>query len=128
MIIYLDTHVVVMLHAGFVDKIPQKAQKLIESSQSILISPMAYLELQYLYEIERIRIGPKKILDNLADSIGLRLCELPFQIIAAKAVHETWTRDPFDRMITAQARVDQVLLLTKDRVIHKHYSHAVWSS
>lgn len=125
--IYLDTHVVVILHAGWIDKIPQKSQKLIELSKSILISPMVYLEMQYLYEIERIKISPKKILDHLTESIGLKLCELPFPIIAAKALHETWTRDPFDRIITAQARIDQASLLTKDRLIHKHYSHAIWT-
>lgn len=125
--IYLDTHVVVMLHGGFIEKIPQKSQKLIESSQSILISPMVYLEIQYLHEIERVHIAPGNILDDLANSIGLKLAELSFAIIAAKAVHETWTRDPFDRIITAQARFDQVPLLTRDRAIHKHYQHAVWN-
>ena len=87
---------------------------------------MVYLEMQYLYEIERIKIGPKKILDDLSESIGLKLSESSFLMISLKAVHETWTRDPFDCIVTAQARLDQVPLLTKDCVIHQYYSHAVW--
>ncbi len=125
--IYLDTHVVVMLHAAFTEKIPQKAQRLIDASQTVLISPMVHLEMQYLYELDKIYTAPGKILDDLAATLGLQLCNLPFSIVATKAVHETWTRDPFDRIITAQARIDNVPLLTRDRAIHKHYSQAVWS-
>ena len=37
-----------------------------------------------------------------------------------------WTRDPFDRLITAQAAVDDSPLLTKDDTIHTYYPKAVW--
>lgn len=124
--IYLDTHVVVILHAYFADKIPQKSKDLIESSEGILISPMVHLELQYLHEIGRIHHTSTKIIHDLVASLGLQICPLSFPMVAAKAVHETWTRDPFDRIITAQARIDKAPLLTKDRTILKHYSHATW--
>ena len=39
---------------------------------------------------------------------------------------ESWTRDPFDRMIVAQAALREAPLLTKDRVLHEHYDRAVW--
>ena len=37
-----------------------------------------------------------------------------------------WTRDPFDRLITAQAALDDSPLLTKDDTIHTYYPEAVW--
>jgi PIN domain nuclease of toxin-antitoxin system len=37
-----------------------------------------------------------------------------------------WTRDPFDRLITAQAASYNQVLLTKDETIRKHYANAIW--
>ena len=37
-----------------------------------------------------------------------------------------WTRDPFDRIITAQAELCGAKLLTKDRTIHNYYVNAAW--
>jgi len=38
----------------------------------------------------------------------------------------SWTRDPFDRVITAQAATDGSSLITKDEIILHHYENAVW--
>jgi PIN domain nuclease of toxin-antitoxin system len=38
-----------------------------------------------------------------------------------------WTRDPFDRLIVAQAKAnDGAGLVMADTVIRKHYAGAVW--
>jgi hypothetical protein len=39
----------------------------------------------------------------LLSQLGLKLCSHPFPAIVQTALFETWTRDPFDRMIVAQA-------------------------
>ena len=51
--IYLDTHVVVWLYAGLIERVSQKARDLI-SAQDLAISPMVSLELAYLQETGRI--------------------------------------------------------------------------
>lgn len=43
-------------------------------SNALLVSPMVRLELQYLYEIKRINDTPDKILNELAQSIELKIC------------------------------------------------------
>ncbi|MES2504645.1 MAG: PIN domain-containing protein [Myxococcota bacterium] len=125
--IYLDTHVVVMLHEAWTEQIPAKVRKLIETSERILISPMVQLELEYLFELKKMDLNPTELLNHLADDIALEVCSLPFKIVAAKAAKQHWTRDPFDRIITAQAAVDGLPLLTKDRLILDNYEHAVWN-
>jgi PIN domain nuclease of toxin-antitoxin system len=40
----------------------------------------------------------------------------------------TWTRDPFDRIITAQDMVSHAPLITKDGAILSHYKRAIWDS
>ena len=67
------------------------------------------------------------IFENLSSSIDLNLCQLPFIRIITEAIQQNWTRDPFDRIITATAIAQSALLLTKDRIILDNYSKAIWA-
>lgn len=42
------------------------------------------------------------------------------------ALKESWTRDPFDRLIVANAKAAGAPLITKDERIRKHYRRAIW--
>ena len=123
--IHLDTHVVVWLYAGLVDRFSQAALDRIERS-SLLISPMVALELQYLFEIERISEPAPVVLKDLQERIGLRKSKATFGTVVERACQLTWTRDPFDRLIAAQAIVEDLPLLTADRVLLENLDRAVW--
>ena len=82
--------------------------------------------LQYLFEIKRITVEPTIIFDSLTESIGLEKCRASFARVIAEAMRISWTRDPFDRIITATAMIHQAGLLTKDKVIRREYGGAVW--
>lgn len=126
MICYLDTQVVVWLAEANLAKISQKALSLVQTAD-LRISPMAEVELQYLHEIKRIIVTPQDILVKLNAEIGLTVCDHPFPIIAEVALGETWTRDPFDRIIVAHAKANGVApLLTKDETIRANYPNARW--
>jgi PIN domain nuclease of toxin-antitoxin system len=59
--------------------------------------------------------------------IGLKVSDHPFPAVARAALFETWTRDPFDRMIVAQARADGYSgLVTSDEKIRENYSKTIW--
>ncbi len=62
----------------------------------------------------------------LAGSLGLGVCALPFERVVETAQRQAWTRDPFDRLIVAQASLAAAPLLTKDRTIREHYAKAAW--
>jgi len=64
---------------------------------------------------------------DLSQRIGLRLSEEPFQRVIALALQQTWTRDPFDRIIVGQAALQQHTLATKDRAMRNHYPYAWWN-
>ena len=87
---------------------------------------MVTLELQYLFEIKRVTRPAADVVAFLAGAIGLVLCDLAFADVASAACAETWTRDPFDRVIVAQARMRGEPLLTKDRIIRRRYDEAMW--
>lgn len=126
MICYVDTAVAIWLAEANLAKLSQKALSLVQMAD-LRISPMAVVELQYLYEIQRIIVRPQDILVKLTAEIGLVVCDHPFPIIAEIALGETWTRDPFDRIIVAHAKANGLApLLTKDDVIRKNYPNARW--
>ena len=125
-VIYLDTHVVVWLYAGETDLFPEEVCQQIDESDLVLISPIILLELQYLKEIKRLTVEPLLIFENLVEVIGLRLCDLSFTRVITEALTYTWTRDPFDRIITATAAARDAVLITKDASIRDRYSKAFW--
>ena len=124
--IYLDTHVVLWLCEGLVERLSKTARKAIEEN-NLLISPMVGLELQYLFEIKRCTRASHLILSQLQSQIGLTVCDLPFDDVVRKATEITWTRDPFDRLIVANASCRGLRLLTKDAGIRRHTKLAVWN-
>lgn len=123
---YLDTHVAVWLHDGLVERLSAAARQEIES-HDLLISPMVFLEFQYLHERKRIRVEPAALFAYLNAVFGIGLCAFPFPAVAQQAVSLGWTADPFDRIIVAQAIANrEALLITADTQIRRHYKHAVW--
>jgi len=124
-LIYLDTHIVVWLYAGLLEKFSQSIQTILNENE-ILISPIVRLELAYLYEIERVKEPAHGIVADLADRIGLRVCEKDFNAIVSQAIKLTWTRNPFDRLIVANAALNDNILISKDQNILGHYPHTRW--
>ena len=123
--IYLDTHVVVWLYAGKIKKLSEQAKELINDHE-VIISPIVRLELQYLFEIQRITDEANQIIFDLSDRIGLKICDKSLHTIVSNALAISWTRDPFDRIIVANATVDRNILLTKDQNILGNYEKAIW--
>lgn len=124
-IVLLDTHLVVWLYDGRLEMIPKPVREILETRE-IGVSPIVSLELQYLYESGKIRHEGGVYLNDLQTRISLQMCSDPFWDVIHLAERESWTRDPFDRILTAHARLRKTLLVTKDTTIRKNYSHAFW--
>jgi PIN domain nuclease of toxin-antitoxin system len=124
-VIYLDTHVVVWLYAGKTELMSKTAVEYIENND-LYISPIVYLELKFLYEISRIKVAPAEILENLSASIGLSVCDKKFFQVINESISLDWTRDPFDRIIVANAIANDAVLITKDTRILENYSKSRW--
>ena len=123
--IYLDTHVLVRLYLGEVEGLSAGARSAIEAND-LVASPAAVLELEFLHEIGRLRPAASKVVSALAQEVGLRVCELPFRVVVEHALKENWGRNPFDRLIVANAKARNAPLVTKDERIRRQYPRAVW--
>ncbi|HTW65115.1 MAG TPA: type II toxin-antitoxin system VapC family toxin [Bryobacteraceae bacterium] len=122
---YLDTHVVIWLFGGQRHRLSSAAIEQIQD-EDLLVSPAVVLELQLLHEIKRLRAVAFKVIERLSSEIGLAVCRLPFPSVLEHAVEQSWTRDPFDRLIVAQANANDAALVTKDAEIRGHYKRSIW--
>jgi PIN domain nuclease of toxin-antitoxin system len=117
--------VVIWLRDGETSKLSPAAAHVIESHR-LIASQFVRLELQYLLEIGRLDEPPDVLLGYLQDRIDLRMCALPTASIVGTALIQTWTRDPFDRLITANADAAAAILVTRDRAMRRHYLRALF--
>ena len=125
MIVYLDTHALIWVIQGDWDQIGPAARRAIEECD-LVVSPAVVLELELLHEIGRLSMSALTVVDTLATDIGLRVCDLPFRTVVDCALKEKWGRDPFDRLIVANAKAAEAPLVTKDARIRRHYSRVIW--
>lgn len=123
---HLDTHVVVWLGAELVGALSRPARQAVEQAETLEISPMVVYELAVLHELGRIGQGPVEILGLLAERVGLGVSDLAFGRIVEHAATLHWTREPCDRLITAQAELAGARLVTKDRRIRANSTAALW--
>ena len=124
-VIFLDTHIAVWLYAGLIGKISKNAQQAIDTNE-VIISPIVKLELQYLFEIGRIKVKPETIIKSLSQSIGLRMSETPLDQLVETALKLNWTGDVFDRLLVAEAKAVGSGFITADSTINAQFKNTVW--
>ena len=121
----LDTHAVIWAYAGETARFGKEARTLIELGE-LIISPSVVLELQLLHEIGRVTPAASAYVETLGRDIGLRVASDTFDSVVSAALAESWTRDPFDRLIVAHARLLGATLLSRDRRIAAAYPNTRW--
>ncbi len=123
---YIDTCVARWLVDGNIGKLTVAAKEHIEKTD-LLISPIVFLELQYLFEVGKVAQPAQQVYQYLHETIGLSICQFPFHTIVACAAGENWTRDPFDRLIVSHAKANGgAFLITSDEEIRTNYTQAIW--
>ena len=122
---HLDTHVLVWLYIPRLDLLSPRARNALDEGD-LAVSPMAVLELTYLHEVGRLSTGGSDVFNSLSDQLGLRFDDTPFQRVVDEAHTQTWTRDPFDRLIAAHALAAGASLVSADESLRDHVPRAVW--
>jgi len=122
--LFLDTHAAVWLYADPA-LIPRAAAARIDSGRPY-ISPMAVLEIQYLFEVGRIKADSSDIIAYLSERLSLSVEEDSFAPAVLAARNAIWTRDPFARIIASHARILGALLISKDKLMASGYRKTVW--
>ena len=110
--ILLDTNALIWLEQGH-----PRTRPLVKEGKRLYISPASLLELQFLVEAGRIRLKNTSVSDiTHRDDLWL-LDDPPAATWFDEALDLGWTRDPFDRLIVAHARLRGWRLATADKAL-----------
>jgi PIN domain nuclease of toxin-antitoxin system len=124
-VIQIDTHMVIWLAERRLSALSATARRLAERER-LEISPMVLMELETLHEAGKLKSEPDRLVRVVEREFGLRVSQAGFAEVIASARSFTWTRDPFDRLIVANAIADGARLVTADATILAHFEGAVW--
>jgi PIN domain nuclease of toxin-antitoxin system len=118
----LDTQIFLWFLAG-ASRIPRAARQAIEATENlVLVSAAAIWEIAVKASIGRLDITRSDVarLPRLIEMAGFR--ELPVLARHAVGVHvlPLHHRDPFDRLLVAQARAEELTLVTVDPAIRRY--------
>jgi PIN domain nuclease of toxin-antitoxin system len=110
-VILLDTNALIWL-----DTRHRRARPLTAHPEPLVISPATVLELQFLAESGRLRL-PRSGVEAILQDDRWTVDDPPAAAWFARAAEESWTRDPFDRLIVAHARLRRCRIATGDTAI-----------
>ena len=112
----LDTHVLIWWDAG--ERLAAKAVQAIRAADQVYVSAASGWEIAIKASLGRLETE-RRVAEAVAES-GFE--ELPVRLAHTEGVQElAWHhRDPFDRLLIAQARAERLTLVTRDRIFHQY--------
>lgn len=114
----LDTHVLLWL-ATDPAQVPARLRDDLSAADEIFLSAASAFEIAQKSRLGRLSHGERLLARWTHLREALLAAELPLSVGHMRAAGElAWGhRDPFDRMLVAQARLDGLVLVTKDERI-----------
>jgi PIN domain nuclease of toxin-antitoxin system len=85
------------------------------------VSPVSFLEIQFLAEIGRLSVRNPDFVAAVMDDARFRVDDVPLGTVVRHALRLAWTRDPFDRLLVAHSAARRVALCTLDRRIRIYH-------
>jgi PIN domain nuclease of toxin-antitoxin system len=123
----LDTHALLWFAADD-RRLGRRAQRAMESADAELyISAATVWEMAIKCSVGRLAL-PSHVDRYVGDKLNEGYRMLPVEWSHAAAVEQMpWHhRDPFDRLLAAQALVEEMPVVTRDRVFRKYGLETVW--
>jgi PIN domain nuclease of toxin-antitoxin system len=124
----LDTHTLLWCFNGD-PSLSSRARKVIEDgSNEILVSAASAWEIA-----TKVRLGKLPTGAAIVGDLEGHLSRLGFEELAVSLSHATRAgmlpgehRDPFDRMLIAQAQAEDIPVISNDRVFDRYYVRRIW--
>lgn len=124
----LDTHTLLWLVDGDRQLSRSATEVLADPGHELLLSPASYWEIAI-----KVSLGKYRLADPLADFIeeAIRLYGLTVLPVTAKYAEAIVNlphhhKDPFDRMLIAQAMVENIGLVSSDKAIDAYSVKRIW--
>ena len=123
----LDTHVLIWFLNGD-KKLSQKAKKLIEDpNNSKIVSIASIWEIAIKLSLGKFKFknGFKNFLELIEEN-GFETLPISFEHTMIVSSLEFLHRDPFDRILIAQSKFENLILITKDENIKQYKIEISW--
>ncbi|EJC80469.1 hypothetical protein Rleg4DRAFT_2099 [Rhizobium leguminosarum bv. trifolii WSM2297] len=120
--VLLDTHVVIAVaQKKLAERFPRVEQLLSDSAASGFVSVASLWEIAIKTRLGKLQPGlPLETIPNYLRVIGLTILAIDIPHVITAADPEPETRDPFDRLLLAQCKVEDLQLATVDRLLVGH--------
>ncbi|MGH7499747.1 MAG: type II toxin-antitoxin system VapC family toxin [Gemmatimonadales bacterium] len=112
----LDTHVLIWWDEG--SRLSTGARKAIDDAQEIFVSAASAWEVAIKIQLGRLR--PSRTVEEAAEESGFTELPVTFRHAQRVATLPPHHRDPFDRLLAAQAEVEGLTLVTRDRAFEPY--------
>lgn len=122
MTVLLDTHFLLWAVLGLprMDEFPW-----LERYRPWGVSPVSFLELQFLSEVGRLELRHEDFVEALGRDPRFVIDEVPLMALVSHALPLSWTRDPFDRLLAAHSAARRAPLCTLDRRMRREHRFLV---
>jgi PIN domain nuclease of toxin-antitoxin system len=124
----LDTHVFLWFVLNDAQLSPKALQLIVEPTHDILISPASYWELAI-----KVSLGKYQIPGSFQVWMEQQIAANAFQILPITIAHAATVttlpfhhRDPFDRLLIAQALTEKIAIVSADRVFNSYSVLREW--
>jgi len=123
----LDTHTLIWFLNGD-EKLPGNVRDAIENPGNLKIVSIATIwEISIKISLDKFRfpLGFKRFLE-MVDENGFELLPITFEHVMIVSILEFIHRDPFDRLLIAQCKNENLTIATKDENIRKYNIQTIW--
>lgn len=124
----LDTHTFIWLDAS-PDQLSVEAQRILHApNNDLILSIVSVWEIQIKAQLGRLdlRKNLAVIIQEQQERNGIELLPITLPHILALSELPHHHGDPFDRLLISQARVEDIILVTKDENIYKYAVDVLW--
>ncbi len=124
----IDTHAIIWFITDD-KKLPSKTKQLIEDRKNnCFISLATFWEIAIKYSIGRLDLNAdlEKIFQIIEDT-GFEILPISTTHILENATLEFHHQDPFDRLIIAQALIENLTVVSKDNQFKKYKVELIWN-
>ncbi|MDQ3138621.1 MAG: type II toxin-antitoxin system VapC family toxin [Gemmatimonadota bacterium] len=116
MSLLLDTHVLIWWDEG--RRLAAQARRAIEDADAVYVSAASAWEIAIKTALGRLR--PSRTVEDAVRESGFLELPVTFRHAARVAVLPAHHRDPFDRLLVAQAEVEALTVVTRDPVFGRY--------
>ena len=99
-----------------------------DASNEVLISPASYWEIAI-----KVSVGKWQLNRSYEDFMDIGLSQYGFQVLPILPTHTAWLirlpfhhKDPFDRLLVAQALVEQIAVVSADPALDAYGVTRLW--